>query len=280
MPLEVRPMTLADAPKWASLHYPAFKDAAIGILWTAPPSQSSTDLLATQFGKAISNPDNQIFKCVDTDINDELVGIAFWEIFPRERTMEEVLANQTAREPFPEENRPARLEFMQGLWDAQRETMGTKPHVELAILVVDPKHQRRGIGRMLVQWGVDKSEELGIPATLEASKAGFRLYSSVGYKEVKRITFKTAKYGGTEDDVHVVSCLSLKQMEYSTDANTDDGKRATVSETMNEETIRFLCFMKMLCCPTHAVKCPTMQTKETTPYDQVETPKYYAFIRP
>jgi GNAT superfamily N-acetyltransferase len=31
----------------------------------------------------------------------------------------------------------------------------------LDFLTVDPKHQRRGAGRMLVQWGTKKADELG-----------------------------------------------------------------------------------------------------------------------
>lgn len=54
----------------------------------------------------------------------------------------------------------------------------------LKIIAINPKHQRKGVGRKMVQWGVSKSEEEGVPALLEASPAGEGLYLSMGYEDV------------------------------------------------------------------------------------------------
>ena len=48
--------------------------------------------------------------------------------------------------------------------------------LDLQILVTDPKYQRQGAGSMLVKWGCDKADELGIIGTLTASKAGLKTY--------------------------------------------------------------------------------------------------------
>ncbi|KAI8657991.1 N-acetyltransferase domain-containing protein [Fusarium keratoplasticum] len=63
----------------------------------------------------------------------------------------------------------------------------------LAFISVSPNHQRRGIGRKLVQWGLDRSEEEGVAAVLEASDAGKGLYEKMGFVEVGRMPFDEGK---------------------------------------------------------------------------------------
>jgi len=54
-------------------------------------------------------------------------------------------------------------------------------------LVVDPEKQRRGIGRRLLEWGIQKGREEGVPVALEASPGGAALYKKVGFEVVGRI---------------------------------------------------------------------------------------------
>ncbi|KAI8659967.1 N-acetyltransferase domain-containing protein [Fusarium sp. Ph1] len=63
----------------------------------------------------------------------------------------------------------------------------------LAFISVSPNHQRRGIGRKLVQWGLDRSEEEGVAAVLEASDAGKCLYEKMGFVEVGKMPFDGGK---------------------------------------------------------------------------------------
>ncbi|RGP67072.1 hypothetical protein FLONG3_8635 [Fusarium longipes] len=53
-------------------------------------------------------------------------------------------------------------------------------------LGVSPKCQGTGIGKRLVQWGIDRSEEEGVPATLVSSAPGLPLYEKLGFKEIGR----------------------------------------------------------------------------------------------
>ncbi|KAF5640604.1 hypothetical protein F52700_3755 [Fusarium sp. NRRL 52700] len=64
----------------------------------------------------------------------------------------------------------------------------------LGLLATSPKYQRTGIGKRLVQWGLDRCEEEGIPATLESSISGRPLYEKMGFREVGTVSFCQGKW--------------------------------------------------------------------------------------
>jgi GNAT superfamily N-acetyltransferase len=55
---------------------------------------------------------------------------------------------------------------------------------DLLILVVDPAFQRRGLGKLLLQDGLERAHRAGFPVFLSASPKGVPLYKSLGF-EVK-----------------------------------------------------------------------------------------------
>jgi GNAT superfamily N-acetyltransferase len=66
-------------------------------------------------------------------------------------------------------------------WDFFKE-VSSRWH--LAIIGVSPQHQRRGIGRILVERGQKLAAEEGLPLTLESSIPGRALYAKMGFKMV------------------------------------------------------------------------------------------------
>jgi ribosomal protein S18 acetylase RimI-like enzyme len=46
-----------------------------------------------------------------------------------------------------------------------------EPHIHLAVLGVDPAHQRTGVGSLLVRSGLDRADEVGLPVYLDTSSA-------------------------------------------------------------------------------------------------------------
>ncbi|CAI7576531.1 unnamed protein product [Penicillium pancosmium] len=57
----------------------------------------------------------------------------------------------------------------------------------LETVAVDPRHQRRGFGRSLVQWGLDRANEERIPVGLDASHQGLALYEDMGFRTVAMV---------------------------------------------------------------------------------------------
>jgi hypothetical protein len=54
-------------------------------------------------------------------------------------------------------------------------------------MAVLPSHERRGIGTMLMEWGIEKTDAQGLESFLEVSTYGKRLYERMGYHEVKDV---------------------------------------------------------------------------------------------
>lgn len=54
-------------------------------------------------------------------------------------------------------------------------------------LAVDPTYQRRGIGRQLVEWGLQQARREQVPVGLEASLKGVGLYQRLGFRRVNRM---------------------------------------------------------------------------------------------
>lgn len=53
--------------------------------------------------------------------------------------------------------------------------------------MVDPSHQRKGLGRQLVRYGQALADQDGVSASLIASEAGDLLYVSCGFQAVGRM---------------------------------------------------------------------------------------------
>ena len=211
MPLEIRPLQPEDVEAWVRLLYLAFENTTVACLWRSEPSPASYSIMAKSRGRELleHSPGVHHYKVVDTELDNKLIAVAAWRIYDKERSEEEVKSEFTLPDPVPEECRPAQDKFMAGIFKAKWEIMGTKPHVLLDILTTHPDHHRRGAGTMLVKWGTDKADELGLESYLEGSSQGRPLYERHGFQPVREIKCDLSEFGGGPD-VHVVSCASMK----------------------------------------------------------------------
>jgi len=74
----------------------------------------------------------------------------------------------------------------------------------LDICCTAPKHHRRGAGKMLVEWGTRKADELGIKCVVEASYPGRRLYEGCGFEIVEDVKLDGGKVKEEWKDYGVV----------------------------------------------------------------------------
>jgi GNAT superfamily N-acetyltransferase len=56
-----------------------------------------------------------------------------------------------------------------------------KPHAHLHICFVHPDYRRRGVGALMMSWGVEKADEMKVEAFLESTPIGRNLYENFGF---------------------------------------------------------------------------------------------------
>jgi GNAT superfamily N-acetyltransferase len=75
--------------------------------------------------------------------------------------------------------------------------------IALDLLATLPTHQRRGLARAHIKWGLDLADREGLLVFLESTPSGEKLYERLGFKEVSRATHDLEKWGGEGLYTHV-----------------------------------------------------------------------------
>ncbi|EPE36377.1 Acyl-CoA N-acyltransferases (Nat) [Glarea lozoyensis ATCC 20868] len=138
---------------------------------------------------AVKNTDPccNFLKVVDT-ASGKIVAVAKWNIYDDHIPEEADLDGDWWENE--EEKEFARVMYREYLVPRRRAIGELKGNVMcLDLLTVDPEYQRRGVGRMLVQWGTLLADDIGLTAVVESTDPGRGLYESEGFVYVD--TFET-----------------------------------------------------------------------------------------
>jgi len=159
MTFQISRVAEADLLDLAHIHYAAFQPG-LPMLWYRRPSDKSFEILAMLRKPRLSDPKCYLFKAVEKE-SGAVVGFASWVM--HEEGYKEAEKNEGEKEdedpPVEEINWPGTNSFKKALDRARAETLGTQPTLLLGTLVVDPRYQRKGIGNLLMQWGVDEADK-------------------------------------------------------------------------------------------------------------------------
>ncbi|KAI1330764.1 acyl-CoA N-acyltransferase [Xylariaceae sp. FL0255] len=201
MPLVVLPAQICDVEGVYDVYFAAFQNEPIlDFLFPGGVDRKAHTEGTIQWWNHDKN--GYHVKCVDTETG-KIVGMASWDIFWR--------PEEENAWPKPEgalwlegKNREKADSVLKPLWDAHEKLFSKQRHVYLPTMAVYPNHQRRGAGRLLLQWGIDLAEKLGLPIYLESTVPGYPLYSSLGFERLThtRVIHK-AEVTGMPEDVDV-----------------------------------------------------------------------------
>ena len=153
--------------------------------------------------KHLANPQMHALAAVDSDTK-EIVAYCRWIIptglgcdqpeIPLSEDGAAVAANPMSRAP-PAMNEGPYNAFKK-LLEQGREKYVTERVMIVDLLATAPQHQRKGIGRLCMRWGLEKADALKAKVYLEATMDGYPLYSSLGFKPLDEITLDYTQWGG------------------------------------------------------------------------------------
>jgi len=173
------------------------------------PTGEPRHKLIERWTRAGFRQDDEIswLKVTDSELNGQMIAAASWQFQLEEK--KPTVSGISAAVEVEGEKKPSLPTLMSEMarisTEFNDEFVGTRPHASLALLVTDPKHQGRGAGSMLVKWGCDRADELGLMCRLVASKAGYHLYTQNGFQLVKESGLDLRPFG--VDEIEPRKCM-------------------------------------------------------------------------
>lgn len=216
MPLQHLPLTESDLAPWNSVKETAFATSLHTVMWPQGISPSTRTYLQNKMNRQLQNPNIRFFKVIDTDIpasstssdaeseyvdHSNIVGISKWEIHPNARSEKDLKSADAAAERAgypPGMAEPFAQQFFGSMRRQKRSNLGGRAYINLHILAVLPEHRRRGVGEMLLRWGVEEGERRGLGIYLESSPMGKGLYERCGFRVLEWLDFDAREFRGAE----------------------------------------------------------------------------------
>jgi GNAT superfamily N-acetyltransferase len=200
-----------------------FRESTLAHLRAAANHENSTDFA---FKAVIDESDGS------GQTTEKIVGFSHWYIgyivLPKVDPFEERVVSQrraidthlalgdgTDVAPVPSSSTNDSLKHRrQALMADHRRQLGNlyisnvrgKKHVYCRRMMVDPRYQRRGIGRLLLKWGLDYADEHKLVAWLNARPAASKMYLDADFKIVGTIDVPMAEEDG---HIHIPPAASM-----------------------------------------------------------------------
>ncbi|TVY48764.1 hypothetical protein LOCC1_G001655 [Lachnellula occidentalis] len=214
MPLRLKAMELGDfntMTDHANIYPPG--DDLVGpptpICWpvtTQSAAQSRLDFHMTkQKERFLGDTSARYLKIIDEDTGD-IVSMARWHWYPQGYSYTEGIhwetQNAVEGRPWPKEMNVELHNWILMERDARREQWQEKgkPCWILMHLVTRASQRGKGAASMLIDWGVDRAREDGVPAYLEAGAMAIPLYAKHGFQQIGDLVRSDLRRHGLDMD--------------------------------------------------------------------------------
>lgn len=165
-----------------------------------------------RFLKTFSTPELHNFKISDISVSPPRIAAwARWQ-FPhvlsdeeKARRKEEKEREEKAGGPWPQ---GANLEVCAlkfgGIYEARERNVDLGQDYIVHLLQTDPEYQRKGLGRWLLEDGLERVDEEGRRCHIEATNDGLPLYLKLGFSKTEVIEVDLTRWGGEGKGVNWV----------------------------------------------------------------------------
>ncbi|KMK56602.1 GNAT family acetyltransferase [Aspergillus fumigatus Z5] len=195
MPFELLPADPTDSPALTTVFLSAFSSPFNQRLFPRTPDVIT--YWTAQFTSFINNPHKAVLKITDSE-DGSIVAFAVWQL-PVPSSPEDVHlkhshspshshahAQAGDEHPYPVSSDRELCEvFFGGMEEMKKRIMGSRPHYYLEMLGTRPEYAGHGLASKLLQWGLERADEVGLETYLSASPAGRPLYEKFGFRVVE-----------------------------------------------------------------------------------------------
>lgn len=229
MPYTLRPANVSDIPRLAEVIFAAFESDPLHMAmfpreytpqlmsWYYPRLQNTLLDPKVRTIVAVTTPDKP-----DDQNAETIVGYSRW-LVPSGLTEGERQQPEEKDGPpenqFPQEANQSLVSFyLQRTGDIRKDYVDESRDIVLYMLATDPSYQGRGIGRMMLDWGINLATQLSdsdahfekdkkSKILLEATPLAYPMYKRFGWKDYNSITIDLGEYGVKNGIKHTTVCM-------------------------------------------------------------------------
>ncbi|KAK8110131.1 uncharacterized protein PG998_006588 [Apiospora kogelbergensis] len=198
MSIQFREGTEADAGAVTSVFTDSFSDDAINQRVFPANSKQSQANVKEWLGAGLKDPHSRYMLAINDSLtgDDAVVALAKW-VAPSAPPKAPEAADWPSKTDWPEGADAALgVEFFGTLEKKHKEHMGARPHWYLELLAVRKSYHGKGLGKQLLNWGLERADQDGVEAYLQASPAGAPLYRKCGFEDIE--SYHVSKVDYTE----------------------------------------------------------------------------------
>ncbi|KAH9890134.1 hypothetical protein F4778DRAFT_752751 [Xylariomycetidae sp. FL2044] len=164
--------------------------------WEMLKGDSHEEFGARQWLWHTSDPSSRWVYVTD-EATGEVIGATNWNI----HETSPYTGNETPLTAYWIPEGPKKLvgDQMMSEFSAHRPGFLGKPHMLISYCAVHSAHRRRGAARMMLQWGLDKADELGLDAFVESTLFGRPAYEDSGFQVIDKFVLNASAGGSSEE---------------------------------------------------------------------------------
>lgn len=198
MGLSLRPAKASDARDIVDIYFSAFREDPISLVCFPRNNKAIYDFWFNMIVEELNSVDSH-FVCVtssDASGKENVVAFAQWNDSSKPLTL------NLPTWPAGSDSEVANS-FFGSLSSTHKRLMEGKRHWYLELVATRPEFQGKGAAGMLLRWGLQKVDEEGVEAYLEASPDGKPIYEHFGFEEREAMTVDLVGKGFEEKYVEV-----------------------------------------------------------------------------
>lgn len=204
LPLVISPCTPSDAPELARAQHTIFQSPIYRTIYAAVPLEAQLAKFSQTIATGLAEQTHPTrgrevswLKCVHP-ATDEIVAYVNWIYMPSGYRGEDDHQAQVTDLPDGT-NAPVIEEFYRVARLMRAEHPGRRgPHYLLSLLGTLPTFERQGAASRLIRRGLERADEMGVPAYVDSSPTGLKLYEKMGFRQCGEMKVDLSRFEGVE----------------------------------------------------------------------------------